>query len=274
MTPVTCDEVRDLLPAFVLGALERHEMDAVRMHLDGCELHAEAGMLGGVVGYLAAAAPPVEPPAALKDRILAAAAADLEARRASAAVAADAAVAVPAIAPPPVPRQAPRVTRSWGWALQVAAVIAVVLLGAWNVGLQARLGELERDVAAARAYELALADALAAASEPGAVTAVLGPAETGATRGLAAVRPDGSFVLVMRGLEPTAGSEVYEAWVIVADAAPLPVGSFTVGASGTGVLNAGPTPAGPGATLALTREPATGATTPTLPIVAVGTAAS
>ena len=36
----------------------------------------------------------------------------------------------------------------------------------------------------------------------------------------------------MRGLAPTSGSQVYTAWAIEGDAAPVALGDFTVGADG------------------------------------------
>ena len=78
---LTCEEIRDLAPGFVLGALEPEEVEAVREHLAGCsEAHAEYAELGAVASGLALAVEPREPSAGLKDRILAAAAADLEQR--------------------------------------------------------------------------------------------------------------------------------------------------------------------------------------------------
>ena len=76
----------------------------------------------------------------------------------------------------------------------------------------------------------------------------------------------------MQDLDPTTGSEVYEGWVIVGDAAPAPLGGFAVGDAGTGRLDSSGLPVEPGMTLALTREPEPGATTPTMPILAAGTA--
>ena len=77
-TRLTCEQIRDLAPAFVLGALERDQEAAVRAHLASCrEAHDEISELGSVVPYLAETLVPVEPPARLKAAILAAAAADL-----------------------------------------------------------------------------------------------------------------------------------------------------------------------------------------------------
>lgn len=78
---LTCDEVREMAGSFVLGALAAAEDASVRAHLETCaDAHAEIAELGGVLPALAESVPAVEPPAGLKGRIMAAAAADLETR--------------------------------------------------------------------------------------------------------------------------------------------------------------------------------------------------
>lgn len=78
---MTCDQVREMAGAFVLGALDPDDEAAVRAHLETCsDAHAEIAELGGVLPVLAESAPLVEPPAGLKARLMAAAAADLETR--------------------------------------------------------------------------------------------------------------------------------------------------------------------------------------------------
>jgi hypothetical protein len=282
MMRLDCDQVRQLIPAYVLGALERAEEAAVREHLAECDLHGEVAAFGSVVPYLADTLEPVEPPASLKARILTAAAADLEARRTAPA---DRDVAlperVPAVerpAPVALPTRVredrrPRFQLSWGFALQAAAVIALVVVGAWNLNLTDRLNALEGDVAAARAYESAVNNVLAAAIEPGSHVVVLAPgSEAFEAGGLAAIRADGSVVLAMHDLDPTVGTEVYEAWVILGQDAPIPIGGFQVASAGTGAFTSEPTAAAAGAVIALTKEPGPDATAPTMPIISLGTA--
>jgi anti-sigma factor RsiW len=256
---VDCDAVRDLAAGFVLGALEPDEERAVREHLATCrEPHHEFAELGGVVPYLAETIELVEAPAALKGRVLAAAKADLESRRRTV-------VAAP-VAPFPGPREreARRVGRSGReWLVRIAAALLLVALGGWNVLLQGQLLE-------ARDYERAVAAVLDVAAQPGSVTATLAGAEPGGPRGLAAVAADGRVVIALRDLRPTTGTQVYEAWVIVGDARPVPIGGFAVGSGGIATFAADATPATAGAVIALTREPRPGATTPTLPILASG----
>ncbi|OGO54537.1 MAG: hypothetical protein A2V85_10920 [Chloroflexi bacterium RBG_16_72_14] len=257
---LTCDEVRDLAPMFVTGALDPDEMDAIREHLAGCEdAHAELSGLGEAATALLASVEPVEPPAALRSRLLAAAEADLAEGR------------HPASAPAPVPapvidldEERARRRSRLGWLLAAAAAIAVIALGGWNLALQ-------RDLAAAQAYRNGVAQALEAAAEPGALTAFLA-AEDGSVSGLGVVATDGTVHLAMRGLAGTTGTQVYTAWAIASEGAPVPIGEFTVGADGVAVATARVAAAIPGTTLALTLEAAPGATTPTLPIVAAGVA--
>src|SRR5690242_15943690 len=98
---LSCDEIRDLAPAFVLGALERDEEAAVTEHLLACpDVHREVAELGEMTAYLDETIPLVEPPASLRGRILAAAADELAARQAANAP------APPATAPAPKPAAA------------------------------------------------------------------------------------------------------------------------------------------------------------------------
>jgi Anti-sigma-K factor rskA, C-terminal/Putative zinc-finger len=264
---LTHDEVMDLASSFVLDALEPAEMAAVRDHLATCaESHDEIAELGGVVPVLAASVPVVEPPASLKARVMAAAAADLEARQ----IAADSTTIEEAPAPPrpagavvrPIQRGPSRLA---AWAVGIAAVIAVVALGAWNLSLQRQLDD-------AQAYQQQVAAVLDAAEQPGSLTAVLRGADPAAPSGFAAVTSDGVARIAMRDLAPVSGSEVYEAWVIAADGVPVALGELQLQAGGVGYLEAGGLPAESGIVLALTREPGPDAKAPSTAPISAGTA--
>ena len=271
--PMTHVLAVDLAPGYVLGALEPAEEAAVREHLLTCpESHDEFAELGGVVPYFAdfPDLELVEPPASLRDRIMAAAAADLAERTATApsAVAppaAQAAPATPAIAfPSAAERQARRDrTGALGWAMRIAAVVAIVVLGGWNLLLQGQLSN-------AQAYDRAVAAVIDAAGRPGSQTVVLTATPDSRGSGIAAVEPDGKLVMALRDLPATSGTQVYEAWVIVGPAAPVPVGDFTVGPPGTAAVTTQPVTTPPGSTIALSLEPAPGSTTPLGTIVATG----
>ena len=259
---ITCADADEFAPAFVLGALEADEIEAVRRHLADCANdHAEFKALGSVVPALQATVEPVEPPAELGARIMDAARAERASR------------VQPAWRPtrPPAPAPVGRAVRSprrvYVWvALGAAAVLVIAALGIWNLQLRAQVDEL----VAYRSAVVAVLDR--AASEGGQFARLAPPEGSGGPAGVAGVGADGSVAVAMRDLVPTSGSEVYELWVIGSDGRAVAVADFRVGASRSGgaVALIGSTEAG--VTVALTREPAPGATSPTMPIVALGTA--
>ena len=274
---------------------ERAKADAVRDHVATCpDAHREIAELAAGIPALWDDLAPVAPAPALRGRVLAAAAADLAGAAAvdrpaaggpaadvdtpaalvTGAVGVDVAVsALPggaAGSPGPASaavvdlaeRRERRRTRVIRGLIAVAAAIAIVVLGAWNWPLQGQVRDLT-------AYQQRVGAVIQAAAAPGAHLVVLAAATPGGPSGLAAVASDGSLTLAMHDLAPTTGSSVYTAWVIPPGAAPSNIGSFAVGGDGFGSLaTAGP--AGSGFTLGLTLEPAPGATTPTLPIIASG----
>lgn len=284
MRELTCDEVREMAGSFVLGALDQLESDAVRRHIAGAHAaeHPEIAELGSVIPALLEAIPVVEPPAGLKARIMAAAAADLEARGVATTAGRTETIApVAPVAPaapsqpvtPPAPVQFPTAderaarrgrTSTGGWLVRIAAVLAIAVLGGWNLLLQNQLG-------AAQVYERNVAAVLDLAGQPGALTAVL-KGEGGVGSGLAAVDGEGDLAMAIRDLAPTSGTSVYEAWVIGSDGVPVPLGSFQVGGTGVGYLEAAGLPSEAGIVLALTLEAGPGATTPTMPIITSGAA--
>lgn len=261
---MTHDEARDLAAGFVLGALEPAEEQAVREHLATCrEPHDELSVLGGVVPYLDDTVDLVEPPASLKARVMAAAAADL---------AADPGSRVRPVArrrddhAPSARAERPRTARRSpiAWVAAIAAVVAIVALTGWNLLLQSQLRETGD-------YNRGVATVLDVAARPGSQVAILSGAGQPSPRGIAAIGGDGSFAMTVRDLAPTAGNEVYEAWIVGSAGAPVPLGGFHVGSSGIGTFTGSTTPSA-GATIALTKEPGAGATTPTLPIISSGVA--
>lgn len=271
---LTCDDVRELAGAFVLDALTPDEAAAVRAHLSTCpDAHAEIAELASALPILDATVPVVEPPADLKGRVLAAAAADL--------------VASTVVAAPPAPIPFPAATSATPtaaksdvtsatqtrgtsratWVLRIAAVLVIGVLAGWNLLLQAQLGSAER-------YQQDVATVIGVAGQPGSLTALLTAEGDGGPAGIAAVSATGDVSLAMHDLDPTSGAEVYEAWVIGSDGVPVPLGSFLVGSAGTAFFEGGGLPAEAGIVLAVTREPGQGATSPTLPIVSSGTAST
>ena len=269
---MTHDEAVDLAAGYVLGALEPAEDAAVREHLATCDLpHPEFQEFGSVVPALLDLdeSQLVEPPSPLRDRVMAAAAADLGASAGAASVP----PAVPA-APTPFPSAEERTGRAeqrapasrLGWAIRIAAVVAIVALGAWGLNLQRQLSD-------AQAFDQAVASVVQAASQPGARTVILAPGKGQQGSGIAAVNADGSVVMAMHDLPASAGGEIYTAWVIV-DSRPTSLGDFEVGANGTSGFTSGPATTPAGATIAVTLEPNPGNTAPKGPVVSAGVAAA
>lgn len=271
---MTCEQARDLAAGYVLGALERADEAAVRDHLATCaEPHPEFEALGGVVPALIEAEELelVEPPAGLGDRIMAAAAADLALRTAQAG--AEARGAAPVAFPSAAEREA-RSERTRGertrasrfdWALRIAAAIAIVALGAWGLGLRGQLDAAQR-------FDRAVAAVLDVAAKPGSQAVILAPAEGQRGSGIAAVAADGTTTLAMRDLPATSGGQVYTAWVIVGENAPVSVGDFSVDANGIASFTSRPAETPAGALLALTLEPNAGNSAPKGTIVSTGVA--
>ena len=70
--PLSYDEVRDLLPAYALGALDEHERAVVQSYLDRYpELRTEVARYGGALHGLAVGVPQRIPPASLKANLIA-----------------------------------------------------------------------------------------------------------------------------------------------------------------------------------------------------------
>ena len=273
-----CSDVLELSGAFVLNALTPDEAAAVRMHVAACpEAHAEVTELGAVVPALFETIDQVDAPAGLKERILASAAAE-QAANTQRALDTDRALDTQLAADTrrslkPFPAADP--ARRWDlgalfrrpiWAGVAAVAVAVAIgLGALNLRQRTEIDGLI-------AYRNGVVEVLEEAARPGAQLAVLtAPENAPGPTGLAAVGADGSVAMVMRDLAPTAGTQVYEAWLIGSEGTPIPIGSFRVDDSRTASFTTARASLGPGLTVALSLEPQAGATTPTV-VVALGAA--
>ena len=67
---MNCDEVEELMGAYVLGALPPESLSDIGEHLLTCANHPDAAELGAVASSLALVAPEREPPLVLKTRIM------------------------------------------------------------------------------------------------------------------------------------------------------------------------------------------------------------
>lgn len=265
---LNCDEADDLAGLYVLGALEGADQAAVRNHLATCvHPHPLFAELGGTLPALQITIEPMEPPANLRTRVLAAVAAAPQVPVAETAAVAPAAV-VPARMAEPISlaaereRRASGLGRSWRTALSAAAVLLIVVLGATSVAFQRQASDAEQ-----RANTLSAA--IAASLDPSsAVASLRGSGVAASAAGFAAFPKSGTGYLVIHGLPQVPSDKTYEAWFL-AGKTPYPSVLITPTADGLVVISGLTATQGADA-MALTIEPAGGGQTPTGDVVVIG----
>jgi anti-sigma-K factor RskA len=194
-----CEEIEDLAGAYALGALPEDERADVSAHLESCDKHPEMGELQMAAASLALAAPEIDPPPALKSRLMDAIRAESPRQRAPISSA---------------PRRSLGETiRGWfssprlGYGLASAMAVLVLGLVAWNVSLQG--GDSDRTV-----------------------MNVTGDA----TGRIIYLQDDKIAVMDVRGLDPLPAGKVYEVWAITGNSA-TPLGILQVDDEGTTVTS-------------------------------------
>lgn len=206
---MTCEAVDLLAGAFSLGAVSADEADAVGAHLATCDQpHSDMRLGIGADVVLAASLDPVAPSPALRDRLMATLEAAQQAHRPAEATRPSARLPL-AGRPDFMGWLAPRVARP----VALAAVVAALVFGGWNLGLQSELNQ--RD-AALQAVASAIANGQAAFRVDG-----------DAGRGYVVDTPGVGAVLVVADLQALSADRIYELWLIDAAGAPLGVGTFT-----------------------------------------------
>ncbi len=256
MKSYTQDELRELLPAYALGALSADEAAAVESALVGSagnSLRRELNSYQELVVQMATAKP-VVPPAGVKERLLA-------------RVAREKQVALP----PPAPRRMPATVM----AALAAALVLAVGLGAYSLVLRDSLGRSESTLAALREREVLLRDSLAQRETT--LNAILEAQAQLRVAHLVAVDnvpgPGIQFfwnerqkrgVLHAFGLPPARAGRAYQLWLIQ-DGKPVSVSVFNSDADGHALVeNLSLPETSRGTTLvAVTDEPAGGSPGPT-----------
>jgi anti-sigma-K factor RskA len=208
------EELQSSVAAWVLGAVDAEEADAVRTHIEGCASCREAtSRLGRAVGMLPLDVDEVEPPARLRVRILASAAASRGA--------AVAPVRLPARAKDrrPAPRllAAPSRPRSWVPGYAAAALVALALA----VGLVA-------------------GDLVGREAPPATVavrsTLVGHDAMAGAKASVIDLKSDGVALVDFTNLPQLDSGKVYEVWLLTAGGRADPAGVFVPDVNGSKVV--------------------------------------
>jgi anti-sigma-K factor RskA len=244
------------LALHAVGSLATEECAALAKHLEECaSCRRELERLRGGAALLALSASGPQPPARARARLVEALGKESQPKRET-------------IRP---------YLRPWvGWAAAVLALLVAALLGNENRRLKTNLDEwaivLERQRAElVRARQIA--DTLVA---PDARHVSVVPV------GMKAPPPEGKaiyseehkgLVFVASNLSPVPPRKAYELWLIPMKGAPIPAGMFKPDAHGAAMVLEPPLPAGVEAkAFAVTIEPEQGSTTPTLPILMMGSA--
>jgi len=271
---MTHEQLRDLLPALSLGALDADERREVAAHVSTCaECAAELAALERVVDGIGLEAAPVTPPAALRGKVLA----RIEDERAG---------KVTAMSRMPVPAQIAQPRPLWAHGLALAASVAFAVgasLYAW--ALRSEIAILRQDVSATsdeasklrgelatlRRNWVEVTKAMDVLRAPDMLKVDLkGQATLPSGTGRAFWSRSAGLMFTAEGLPALPQGKVYQLWTIRGSVA-TGAGTFVPDAAGaasvTAIVAAGAeVPDAFGVTI----EPAGGSATPTMPIVMVG----
>jgi anti-sigma-K factor RskA len=217
---MTCQEFEELSAAYALGAVTPEEQQAARAHLVTCPKCTRlAGQLRSVVDLLPLSVAQVTPPAALRDRVLA-------------AVQQEGRVV-------PIERgtqiQARRRKPVWGWGTRLLATAAVVLLlltgamTAWNISLQQQASTLQHQNTQLGSQVAALQNAKNTLQrEVAQVYAMQGQGQAQAATGSLIYIPQKNITLLyLYGLPELQGSHLYQGWLIHQNK-PTSIGKLTL----------------------------------------------
>ena len=267
---MTHDELRELTGGYALGALSDPERQALEAHLATCtECAQEVREFAGVASGLAVAVPQVDPPAALRDRVLRAAVQSSNVR--------------PIRGEAEMPAARPSALPSW---LAAAAALAAVAFGLYAVSLRERIGQLEAElrqaIARAEGAERDRQIANAASDRARQIVAVLdapdlrtinlaGQKGAPGAAGRAQWSPSRGLVFTASNLPSPAAGRQYQLWVIPKGQNPVSAGMIDMESSGLAIALVDRTIAELVGTVAVTLEVAGGAPQPTSDPVLVGT---
>ena len=249
------EQFADDLTLYALGALEGSELAALRAHLAHCAAcRHELQSLRGDVGLLALTAVGPAPPAGARARLLAALTKEPRVRM--------------------LRKQAPS---SW-LLVPVAAtiVLAVVSTVLWrqNNALRQDLAQQLKQSSQNQPYVERAREVLALISSPDAmrVTLVATNAKPQPQGKAIYSSRTGSLVFLASNFAPLPPQKAYELWLLpTSGTSPFPIGVFKPDARGSATVLMPPLPKDLQAkAFAITMEPETGSSTPTMPILLAG----
>ena len=258
--PLSCDQCEELLPDYLLRALEPEALRMVTEHLGTCErCSAQLAAYEAVLDHLGHTVPQHEPPAELRSRLLAAA---LEGP------------ALTPTAPELIRRRQQSGRPRWAWLLTAANVVLCLGVGWWTWQVQReaalvhqRWQDVQRQLAMQRQ-----AFTLITAPEARPVVLRSDKADSRA-RGLLLLSPDDPHaVLIVEELPPLPRDRAYQVWLGWGDRQRDNGGVFRVDEQGFGLLSiTAPRPFTTYQRVGITEEPAGGSPGPTTPRVIGGT---
>jgi anti-sigma-K factor RskA len=259
--PLSCDQCEELLPDYLLRALEPEALRAMTEHLGTCErCSAQLAAYEAVLDQLGQAVLPHEPPAELRSRLLAAAR--------------EGPVLTPTAPEFIRRRQQPTWRPRWAFLLTAANVVLCLGVGWWTWQVQReaalvhqRWQDVQRQLALQR-------QAFTLITAPEVRPVVLRSDKTDSrAHGLLLLKPDDPHaVLIVQELPPLPRDRAYQVWLGWGDRQRDNGGVFRVDEQGFGLMNiTAPQPFTTYQRVGITEEPAGGSPGPTSPRVIGGT---
>jgi anti-sigma-K factor RskA len=242
------------LALHALGVLEGDERVALEKHLEGCaSCRRELEQLRGDMALMALSTAGPTPPRRARQRLLG------------------------AVAREPRRVKTPAAYRNWWtlvpWAAAVALALGLVALWVQNSDLQRRIAGLENESAKLLAELQQAREVVSTLTATDAMRVTLVAAKTPPQpQGKAIyVRDRSSLIFLASNFQPLPPQKAYELWLIPANGAPIPAGVFKPDAHGSATVINPPLPPGVQAkAFAITVEPESGSSAPTMPIVMIG----
>ena len=239
------------LALYALGALD--DTAALEKHLEGCaSCRRELEQLRGDAALLALTTAGPKPPARAKSRLM------------------------EAIGKEPRVQLATAPSRSWtlGWIAAIAMVAIAAVLWNQNSNLKSQARESARISEQQKAQleeARRIVDTLMAKDAMHVSVFPVGMKTPPPEGKVIYSRDHSGLILMASNLQPLPAEKAYELWLIPTQGAPIPAGVFKPDAHGSAMVVNPPLPAGVEAkAFAITIEPELGSTSPTMPIVMMG----
>jgi anti-sigma-K factor RskA len=241
------------LALYALGVLQGDERVALEKHLEGCTAcRRELEQLRGDIALMALSTAGPVPPRRARQRLLEAVARE--------------------------PRQAAApAQRGWRtlvpWVVTAALAVGLAAVLLRNSELQRRVGGLQNQSAQQQAELQRAREVVSTLTATDAMRVTLVAAKTPPQPQGKAIyaRDRSSLIFLASNFQALPAQKVYELWLIPTNGAPIPAGIFKPDAHGSATVINPPLPTGVEAkAFAITVEPESGSSVPTMPILMIG----